>query len=1097
MKTFYYFLLLFIIIIGTSTIPICINAQTATKSATPGTFESLTRSLSPRSMSTQSTLAAEGLQKIFSATGRYTISADGIGSTNKSMTIRVNKPNAAATVQKAILMSAVTGAKSSNGCVTIGGTPVNWDATVASNFFNNYYADVTSIVKPTIDGFPAGISTLNITECNTFSDDGEALLVVFNDPTATEKTIIIMFGGLKTTGDNFSVTLANPIDPKAPGAVLDMGLGIGFGFQPAGQFSEVSVNGQRLTSSAGGQDDGQPANGALLTVGGIGDLNTNPADPNVHDQNGPRYDDELYSILPFIDNRTTSLVINTLNPSNDDNVFLAYFSLSGAAVIGEGILLSQTTSTGNIGTNHTVKATVLNSNGQPVANRLVKFTITSGPNSGGTFSTNTNSSGEAFFTYNGTGGVGTDNIEACFTNSQSQVSCSNTLSFIWTSVPTTNVYYSKSTGDLHNVLSWGVNPDGSGATPPDFGAGKTFILANRGTNYTLTGNWTVGGKLNIPSGSQLQIMGFTLSVADLIGPGSFNGTTGSNLVITQPSSGGTSLKFVSNGSNLNNLSVLSSATTTLATTLNLYGVLSVQQGTFNTGNALTLKSTASNTARVAPVPTTATITGNVTVERYIPARRAWRLMSAPVGGSQTINQAWQEGATTSSLNPNPNPGFGTHITEGSAANGYDHNPYIAMMSIKKYNSATDTWWPLANTNATSVNSNAFMLFVRGNRGIKLGYNDVPANTTVLRATGPLKIGNQTFPVSATGFTAVPNPFASPINFATITKNNVQNSFYVWDPKLGGTYGVGAWVNVSWNGTSYDVTPAPVSPESQYIQSGQGFMVHSTGVAGSITIKESDKSSTASTNVFRSSNITSGIRINLQTTGSDNSSTTVLDEVFASFNSKYSDKVDNLDVLKFPNTNENLAIVRDGQNLMVDRRSPIISDEVLNLKLWNTEEKSYTFQFNPINLNAEIVSATLEDTYQKTFTPISLTSVSQIYIKVNSDAASKNENRFRLVIAGTKPTIPITGINTQNAIHAFPNPVTGGVINLHLGGELLKGTYNVELVNGLGVSVFKTQMVHDGSAATKIVQLNNRLAKGIYQLRVTKGDIKKTTTVLIN
>jgi hypothetical protein len=410
----------------------------------PGTWESLENlnkvTQYPNSKNANSTANLVGLSQVYSSTGKYTISVDGKGATGTSMTIRVNKPNATATVQKAILMSTVTGGTIANGCVTLSGVGVNWNGSATSGGafnFNNYWADVTSIVAAQINSFPAGISNLNITECNTARIEGEALLVVFNDAETTEKTIIIMFGAAAPTGDNFSVTLAQPIDPSAPGALLDMGLGIGFSYQTGGgsQISQVSVNGQRLSSSAGGEDDGASANGALISVGGIGDVNTNPANPNTGPTN-PRTDDELYNILPFITNTTTSLNITTFNPSNNDNIFLAYFALSGAAIIGEGILLSQTATSGNVGTTHTVNAVVKNTLGQPIPNKLITFNITSGPNSGlSPFSTTTDVNGEAYFTYTGNGGIGIDNIEACFTNSQNVLTCSNVLSFQWIAPP--------------------------------------------------------------------------------------------------------------------------------------------------------------------------------------------------------------------------------------------------------------------------------------------------------------------------------------------------------------------------------------------------------------------------------------------------------------------------------------------------------------------------------------------------------------------------------------------------------------------------------------------------------------------------------------
>ncbi len=51
-------------------------------------------------------------------------------------------------------------------------------------------------------------------------------------------------------------------------------------------------------------------------------------------------------------------------------------------------------------------------------------------------------------------------------------------------------YYSKATGDLLQLSTWGANPDGSGPNPADFLYGKTFHLANRVPTYTITGDCT-------------------------------------------------------------------------------------------------------------------------------------------------------------------------------------------------------------------------------------------------------------------------------------------------------------------------------------------------------------------------------------------------------------------------------------------------------------------------------------------------------------------------------------------------------------------------------------------------------------------------------
>lgn len=293
-------------------------------SATPGTLSApFTPSLPP---------PPTGLHNEATFSGKFVLSTDAVGYNTDCATIRVQKPSGA-TVASAFLAAATVpfGGVINNGDITLAGTGVTFTETLASAIGgNNYWGDVTSIVKPVVDPAAAGIVNLTVCEnSKTFNIDGEILAVVFNDASLTRNnTIVLLFGTQLTTGDNFSITTANPIDKTDPSLLIDMSLGISFSFQPSGQFSTVDVNGHRMTSSAGGQDDGQPANGALITVGGIGDTDANPADPNANDAGGPRYDDELYSVLPFVNNGDSNILVHTVNPSGDDNIFFAAFNMN-------------------------------------------------------------------------------------------------------------------------------------------------------------------------------------------------------------------------------------------------------------------------------------------------------------------------------------------------------------------------------------------------------------------------------------------------------------------------------------------------------------------------------------------------------------------------------------------------------------------------------------------------------------------------------------------------------------------------------------------------------------------------------------------------
>jgi hypothetical protein len=205
--------------------------------------------------------------------------------------------------------------------------------------------DVTSIVRSVVEGGSGGLYNFNLQELG--DNDGSVLVVAYGNASTQGRSALIYDGELATTGD---VTRFNFANPYSGGNML-MSLASSFSNQPGlggggPQYSLIDVrtssnpNARRLTSSAGGADDrisGQSSqNGALITVGGIGDdpANVDPfAVPGLFQPN-PNPDDELYNLAlgnvvdanPFVSLGDTWLELNTLNPSNDDNVFGMFVS---------------------------------------------------------------------------------------------------------------------------------------------------------------------------------------------------------------------------------------------------------------------------------------------------------------------------------------------------------------------------------------------------------------------------------------------------------------------------------------------------------------------------------------------------------------------------------------------------------------------------------------------------------------------------------------------------------------------------------------------------------------------------------------------------
>ena len=260
------------------------------------------------------------------------LSIDGFGSTSNSGNIQANIP-ANSTIQRAYLYSTSIWDLSPVNGVTFNG--INLSLSSASvlapdnNLATTVVWDVTSIVASSLT---EGLQNFSIVENG--DNDGSVLVIAYRNPSTENVTSIILDGELSTAG---SVVQLNFSSPYTGGDVL-ISIASSFSRQPSGQTTDIDVttnstNNRRLTSSAGGQDDGQGADGALITVGGIGDSPTNPG-PFDDPFDGPLIDDEYYNLAlgnsasptPFLVPGDTFVRLNTVNVSDDDNVFGMFIS---------------------------------------------------------------------------------------------------------------------------------------------------------------------------------------------------------------------------------------------------------------------------------------------------------------------------------------------------------------------------------------------------------------------------------------------------------------------------------------------------------------------------------------------------------------------------------------------------------------------------------------------------------------------------------------------------------------------------------------------------------------------------------------------------
>lgn len=274
-----------------------------------------------------------GLQMVVNERGHITRSIAAIGvSSYAAVPLRIEKP-AGAVVRKAYMAFTSLGYSFqpllASPLLEGQAVPLAMETPSPMGAYN-YFADVTDLVRDKVDNAAAGPVDVMLTETDTYYHEGTVLVVIFDDPAVTDpQSVTLLYGAINPAGDTYGVTLTHPIDKTDPSTHMDMSLGISYGYQQYGdQYSTIDVNGRRLTTAAGGADDGQLANGALLTAGGVGDSLSNPADPYALPNAGERSDDELYNLLPFVNDGDTTVQVNTDNPSGDDNVFLATLTMN-------------------------------------------------------------------------------------------------------------------------------------------------------------------------------------------------------------------------------------------------------------------------------------------------------------------------------------------------------------------------------------------------------------------------------------------------------------------------------------------------------------------------------------------------------------------------------------------------------------------------------------------------------------------------------------------------------------------------------------------------------------------------------------------------
>ncbi len=618
----------------------------------------------------------------------------------------------------------------------------------------------------------------------------------------------------------------------------------------------------------------------------------------------------------------------------------------------------------------------------------------------------------------------------------------------WSSIAIGNGYYVKATNTSTTCVSANSNAVNVGTITT-----KTW-LGTTDTSWNTASNWSCG---TLPSSSDVIVISSGSPVLDT------NFTVGSGGSLTISGSG--------------TLTISPTSTLTVTGTAN-FG-----------GNSVTIKSDSNGTGAIGQVTGTLSNATNVTVERYIPNRRAWRALTAPLKGSNSsVFSQWQNNGNSTLT------GVGVELWgpggTGSTGNGLAVGPNNSILQYD--NSVAGAWTPVTDTKSTNLftigANNAFMLFPTGGYGSGNIFSSANATATTLKATGQLITGPVTYTsLPSASHTLIGNPYASPIDLNSIldASTTLQKYFWVWDPNGANQ---GAYNTFDALANTFTFTDLSYS-NSTVIQSGQAFFVKAlTGQTGSFTINENNKSNATVTNVFRNGTTPELFRVGLYKqennlwSGRDGAMTVILSDADA-----------NQAQNKLANGTENIAFVKNGTLFASEHHLPLVASDVLNIRVWKTTAGSnYKLKINTEQFAITNLDATLEDLFTNSRTPLNLDGTAVEYpFTVTTDALSTGD-RFRIVF---QTSLLGSTLPTASGFSIIPNPVTGDSFQVNLG-TLATGTYTYSIYNAIGQEVEKGSINNAAQNTNNTVKFRESAATGIYIMKIKGSDNSVFTAKII-
>jgi hypothetical protein len=378
------------------------------------------------------------------------------------------------------------------------------------------------------------------------------------------------------------------------------------------------------------------------------------------------------------------------------------------------------------------------------------------------------------------------------------------------------LYYSRATGNSDGAI-WSTAASGA-PLPSAITSGRwdRFVIQS-GHNVTAVGDWFLND-LTISAGATITGGAADIKVhGNWINEGTFSSGTSTVIFKGQAAQ---SIGFSAGAVNteFNNLTIDNDGTSVTidSAAVSVKGVVSMLEGTLNTSpGGLTLLSSASGSGSIGRIHTGAVVSGNVTLQRYLPpiatVQGYWMNIGNPLTGGLTIAD-WNDDITTT--------GFA-----GSDFSWYPFN------NIQYYDEAVSGlmnvgYVPATNVTNTLETSRGYFVWIEG-------------ASDVISVTGAIQSGTFTQPLSHTttgsgifhdGWNMMVNRYPSEVDWNLVSSTlSGPRVYYVYD----------------YEGGAYKFYNAATSSgtASRYIAHSQSFLVKVNTPGQSLAYQENYKTNT--------------------------------------------------------------------------------------------------------------------------------------------------------------------------------------------------------------------------------------------------------------